>query len=71
MCRKMDGYKKELIYYFQSKEDFTRIKLMLIKIAAMLNEDKNYSKNDSFEDIMNLIEVIEENEVPMKNVREK
>jgi GTP-binding protein EngB required for normal cell division len=67
----MDGDKKLLIEYFQTKEDLTRLKLMLIKIAAMLNEDKKYSKNDAFEDILNMIEVIEENDVPMKIVRKK
>jgi hypothetical protein len=65
----MDGDKKRLIEFFQTKEDFTRIKLMLIKIAAMLNEDENYSKKEAFEDIMDAIEAIEQFDVPARNVR--
>jgi hypothetical protein len=64
----MDDGNKRLIEYFQTKEDLTRVKLMLIKIAAMLYEDEKYSKEVAFEDIMNVIQVIEDQDIPVKNI---
>lgn len=57
------------IDHFQTKEDMTIIKLKLIKIAAMINEDEGYSKEKVFEDILAVIEEIEELDVPIGSIR--
>lgn len=53
-----------------TKEDLTRIKLKLIKIAAMLHEDGCYSKEDAFQDVIQVIEDIENIDIPIKHILE-
>lgn len=57
----------DTIEYLQLKEQYTQLKLMLIKIAAMLNEDEVYNKEKAFQDVMKLIQKIEEYDVPFEN----
>jgi hypothetical protein len=58
---------KNLIDYFQTKEEYTELKLDLIKIAAMLNEDEEYQKEDALKDVLAVVEKIEEFDVQIKD----
>jgi hypothetical protein len=50
----------DIIEFLSEKEQITRIKLMLIKTAAMLNEDEVYTKENAFQDIMKVLWELEE-----------
>lgn len=60
----------EVIDFFRTKEDLTHIKLKLIKIAALLNEDENYSKGEAYNDLLKAIKLIEDVDVPIKHILE-
>jgi hypothetical protein len=50
----------DIVEYLSKKEQLTRIKLNLIKTAAMLKEDEVYTKENAFEDIMKILWEFEE-----------
>jgi hypothetical protein len=50
----------DIVEYLSKKEQLTRIKLNLIKTAAMLKEDEVYTKDNAFRDIMKIIWEFEE-----------
>jgi hypothetical protein len=58
---------KSLINYFQTQEEYTELKLDLIKIAALLNEDEEYHKKDALKDVLAVIEKIEEFDIQVKD----
>ncbi|RFU61223.1 hypothetical protein [Peribacillus glennii] len=45
--------------YFEVKEKYADIKLRLIKIAAKLHENDQYSNDEAVNDLMNIIGKIE------------
>jgi hypothetical protein len=50
----------DIVEYLSKKEQLTRIKLKLIKTAAMLKEDEIYTKENAFQDIMKILWEFEE-----------
>jgi hypothetical protein len=52
--------KMDIIDFLSKKEQITRIKLKLIKTAAMLNEDEIYTKEMAFQDLLKVIWELEE-----------
>jgi hypothetical protein len=57
-----------MIEFLGDKEKLTCLKLMLIKIAAMLNEDEVYSKDMAFNDVMKIIQKIELFDKPILDI---
>jgi hypothetical protein len=50
----------DIVDYLSKKEQITRIKLKLIKTAAMLNEDEVYTKENAYDDVMMVLCEVEE-----------
>jgi len=50
----------KMIDFTSEKESYTHLKLMLIKIASMLNEDIAYTRETAFYDILKVIKHLEE-----------
>jgi hypothetical protein len=50
----------DIVEYLSKKEQLTRIKLNLIKTAAMLKEDEIYTKENAFQDILKILWEFEE-----------
>jgi hypothetical protein len=46
--------------FLSRKEHVNRLKVKLIKIAAMLNEDEIYKREDAYYDILNAIDYLDE-----------
>lgn len=58
----------KMVDFTTEKESYTRLKLMLIKIAAMLNEDRAYTREKAFYDIMKAIIQLEESDIRIKDI---
>jgi hypothetical protein len=56
----------DMIDYLGSKESYTHLKLMLVKIAAMLNEDVVYTREMAFNDVLKVIQKIEHYDTPIE-----